>query len=200
MTGSVLKPTTDGAQIDLWETCNNMASAWLTGNVSPNIKKSVMFMPTAKQIWLIVKKLFSLTNGSRKYKLDKPNVLSISRNSLIESYLGEIRCNEYFTCCCSYHRSYYSVRYYLSSKGESKLFQFLNGLKETYSSQRNRLLMMSPLLTVEAAFILIQQEEVQRELLNTTKVGLDGLAMYSKFNLDKQTTCSACGVKGRRCE
>lgn len=71
VTGSILKPTTNATQIDLWETCNNMVIAWLTGNVSHSIKKSVMFMPTARQIWLSLEKLFSLTNGSRKYKLNK---------------------------------------------------------------------------------------------------------------------------------
>lgn len=50
VTGTVLKPTEDDTQIDIWDTCNNLVIAWLTGNVSPNNKKSIMFLPTARQI------------------------------------------------------------------------------------------------------------------------------------------------------
>lgn len=56
--------------------------------------------------------------------------------------------------------------------------------------------MASPLPTVESTSAVLQQEEAQREILSTTKVENEALAMYSKYNPDKQVTCSTCGVKG----
>lgn len=69
--GTILKPTEDLVQAELWETCNIMVIAWITANVSATIKKSVMFMSSAKAIWDNLETRFSLTNGSRKYKLNK---------------------------------------------------------------------------------------------------------------------------------
>lgn len=71
VTGTILIPTDDDAKAEMWETCNNMVIAWLTSNVSPTIKKSIMYMTSAKDIWDNLEKRFSLTNGSRKYKLSR---------------------------------------------------------------------------------------------------------------------------------
>lgn len=70
VTGGVPRPT-DAVQGELWDTCNNMVIAWLTHNVSPSIMKSVMFMTTASAIWSNLETRFQLTNGSRKYKINR---------------------------------------------------------------------------------------------------------------------------------
>ena len=56
--GTVLKSTDDEIKAKLWNTCNDMVIAWITNNLSPTIKKSVMFMTSAKEIWLNLKKGF----------------------------------------------------------------------------------------------------------------------------------------------
>lgn len=51
VTGTIPKPTDDEVKSKMWETCNSMFIAWITGNVSPSVKKSVMFMTKASDIW-----------------------------------------------------------------------------------------------------------------------------------------------------
>lgn len=54
--GIVPIPTDDPSKEELWETCNNMVIAWLTGNVSSTIRQSVMYMTYAPDIWVNLEK------------------------------------------------------------------------------------------------------------------------------------------------
>lgn len=89
LTGTVPIPTnTEPLKLEMWETCNNMVIAWLTNNVSSTIKQSIMYMSSAKEIWTNLEKRFDLTNGSRKYKLNK---------DLYELRQGTMSVNEFYT-------------------------------------------------------------------------------------------------------
>lgn len=48
-----------------------MGIAWVTHNLSPSIKKYVMFINLTKDMCCNLKNRFFLTNGSRKYKVCK---------------------------------------------------------------------------------------------------------------------------------
>ncbi|XP_074342306.1 uncharacterized protein LOC141679817 [Apium graveolens] len=145
ITGTVPMPTDDLSKAEMWEVCNNMVIAWLTYNVSPTIKRSVMYMQNAKDIWFNLEKRFSLTNGSRKYKLS-PDLYELKQNSATVT--------EYYTSMKAVWEELDSLNLLPTvaapvvdvlklleainlQKEESRLFQFLNGLDEQYNSQRS---------------------------------------------------------------
>lgn len=149
VTGTTPLPTDDLAKAEMWETCNNMVIAWLTSNVSPSIKKSIMYMSYARDIWLNLETLFSLTNGSRKYKLSR---------DLYEFKQNNDSVTEYYTCMKTIWEELDSLNMLPvvaspaddvvklleainAQREESRLFQFLNGLSEQYNSQRSQLLL-----------------------------------------------------------
>lgn len=71
VTGVVKRHSTDKVKQEAWDTCNDMVISWIIANVSEPIKKSIMFLKVASQIWKQLEQRFSVTNGSRKYKLSK---------------------------------------------------------------------------------------------------------------------------------
>ncbi|XP_074328089.1 uncharacterized protein LOC141666002 [Apium graveolens] len=69
--GSVVKSTTEATDAAQWETCNNMVISWLHNNISDSVKRSILFINLASEVWKQLERRFMLTNGSRKYKLSK---------------------------------------------------------------------------------------------------------------------------------
>lgn len=209
--GTVTKPTDDVTKAELWEACNNMVIAWITGNVSSTVRQSIMFMTNACEMWQNLETRFTLTNGSRKYKLSK---------DLYEVRQHTASVNEYYTTMKTLWEELDSmnllpailnptdeIKTLLSKiqlqKEEARLFQFLNGLNEVYGPQRSQLLMITPLPMVEQAVAVLQQEEAQRNLLNSITPNLELSAMYSRSEQSTQVnlaeramTCTACNVKG----
>lgn len=211
--GTVPLPTDDEQKAEMWETCNNMVIAWLTGNVSPTIRKSIMYMTTAKEIWLNLEKRFSITNGSRKYKLNK-ELYEIRQNNmpindyytLMKSLWEEVDCMNILPIVTNptaeVTKLLAAIELY---KEESRLFQFLNGVDEIYSSQRSQLLLMTPLPNVEMACSSLMQEEAQRQLLHSDRTDDSISAMYGKAsqpkaNPDRFVVCTACGKRGHNGE
>lgn len=44
---------------------------WIIGSVDDTTKKTVMYMRTAKEMWMYLEKRYTLSNGSLKYKLNR---------------------------------------------------------------------------------------------------------------------------------
>ncbi|KAL2900931.1 Retrovirus-related Pol polyprotein from transposon RE1, partial [Bienertia sinuspersici] len=71
VTGAVKKDTSDSKKADQFGTCNSMVIAWILANVSESIKRSILFVYSAREIWKQLQSRFSQTSGSRKYQLNK---------------------------------------------------------------------------------------------------------------------------------
>lgn len=49
--GSVVKSANDVTDAAQWETCNNMVISWLHNNISDSIKRSILFINLAGEVW-----------------------------------------------------------------------------------------------------------------------------------------------------
>lgn len=205
--GTEVRSTSDATEAIQWDTCNSMVMSWLHNNISDSIKKSVLFITSASEVWKQLQTRFQLTNGSRKYKLSRELYGMKQNGSTIV---------EYFTSLSSVWEELESMNLLPSvttvgddvtalfkaiatQREEGKLFQFLNGLDDVYAAQRSQLLLLNPLPSVEMACASIQQEESQRDVLkNTISYDTELSAMFSKsnVNVDKPLSCSVCGGKG----
>lgn len=209
VTGTEIRNIESETEATQWDTCNNLVISWLHNNLSDNIKQSILFVNSARDVWLQLERRFSITNGSRKYKLNK-DLFALKQNHLSIS--------EYYTALSSLWEEIESmnslpilttitpeITAFLTAinvlREEAKLFQFLNGLDDKYGAQRSQLLMMSPLPTVESACSAIQQEEAQRDVLQSNdNYVVEASAMYGSKNVDRSagtmSVCNVCGGKG----
>ncbi|XP_074356330.1 uncharacterized protein LOC141696037 [Apium graveolens] len=49
--GTVKKCTIDETDAAQWETCNNMVISWLHNNIVDAVKRSILFINLASQVW-----------------------------------------------------------------------------------------------------------------------------------------------------
>ncbi|GJX92464.1 serine carboxypeptidase S28 family protein [Tanacetum coccineum] len=113
-----------------WDTCNNMVISWLMSSVSESIAKSIMFIGQP------ISEYYTKMNCVWE-ELDSMNVLPriTIANATITTFLNVIN----------------------TQKEEHRLFQFLNGLDEHFSTQRSQLLLTSPLPNVETRCALLHK-------------------------------------------
>lgn len=91
VTGEERKSTSDDVKKEAWATCNNMIISWILDSVSESIKKYIMFVNSVHQIWNQLEQRFALTNGSRKYKLNKDLYETKHQEKSISEYYTMIR-------------------------------------------------------------------------------------------------------------
>lgn len=164
-----------------------MVISWILSSVDESIRKSVLFINLSHEIWTQLEERFSMSNGLRKYKLNK-EVYALMQNGAnisdhytkMKSLWEEIDCMNELPRIEVVTAEITSFMKALNKQEEQKLFQFLNGLDATYNTTRSQLLIMSPLPSVETACSLLQLEESQREVLDVSKVEVEMSAMYSK--------------------
>ncbi|XP_074324159.1 uncharacterized protein LOC141661076 [Apium graveolens] len=192
--GTITRDDTDAGKGEAWDTCNNMIISWIFGSVSESIKKSIMF---------------ALTNGSRKYKINKDLYESRQQGNHISEYYtqmrtlwGELESLNILPAIKTMSTEVISfVSALTQQKEEQKLFQFLNGLDEIYGAQRSQLLMMPNLPSMEATCSYLEQEEAQREVLGHVREDIETSAIFSKstggVSANAQSIpsiqCTACG-------
>ncbi|KAJ8436270.1 hypothetical protein Cgig2_011542 [Carnegiea gigantea] len=127
-----------------WDSCNKLVISWIMNCVCDSIS-SILYVESACEIWIQLKKRFSLSNGYRKYRLSK-DVYSIRQNG------GSV--SDYYTRIKGIWEELDSMmdlpkvsvvneeianflRAFGRMQEEQKLFQFLKGLDDVYKAHRS---------------------------------------------------------------
>ncbi|PWA75600.1 hypothetical protein CTI12_AA240010 [Artemisia annua] len=156
---------------------------------------------SACETWIQLETRFSLSNGSRKYKLSKECFEIQQQGSTVSEYYTRMKCVwEELDSMLMLPRLVTitpEMSNFLSAvekqKEEQRLFQFLNGLDDCYGAQRSQLLLLNPLPSVENACAVIQQEESQKDVFKGGAPFVESAALFSKQ--ENKGMCSICGYK-----
>lgn len=186
--GSLVKPPANTPLHAFWHRCNDMVLSWLLNSISSEIRDSVVYFSSAKEIWDDLLTRFLQSNVPRIFQLKK-DLTALNQGSLsITAYFTKMRnltdelsaLSRIPKCVCVRNSCSCGV----SSKLEfyeqvNSLSQFLMGLNDGFTGIRGQMLMMKPLPTLSQAYSMLLQEEGQRAS-PMSSIG-DNVAMNVKF-------------------
>ncbi|XP_041011279.1 uncharacterized protein LOC121255050 [Juglans microcarpa x Juglans regia] len=69
--GAIPQPVEADSSYPKWDRCNSMVLSWILNSVSRDIRETVVYAKTAKDMWDELKHQFSQGNGPRIFQLQK---------------------------------------------------------------------------------------------------------------------------------
>ncbi|XP_010696067.1 uncharacterized protein LOC104908634 [Beta vulgaris subsp. vulgaris] len=91
VTGALTKSSEDSVKMEAWEAYNSMVTAWLLNNMNETLRRSVMYIKSAREIWFNLKTKFTVSNGSRKYRLNKETYEVKMNERPVSEYYTDLR-------------------------------------------------------------------------------------------------------------
>lgn len=167
--GTLPKPAVGDPLLRSWTRCNTTVKAWILHALDPQIAESVLWMPSALDIWNDLKRRYCHADVFRIADLQE-EVYSTRQGDLsITAYFTKLRslweeldnlrpipkCTCAVPCTCQLLPT---IRNYRTN---DFVIRFLKGLNEQYTAVRSQIMLMNPLPDMSGAFSLLIQQERQ---------------------------------------
>lgn len=169
--GTILMPKEGSPDLMNWRRCNAMVRGWLTSSMEKEIKNSVKYAASARDMWVDLQERFGKENAPRAYELRRSVTMIRQENLSISAYYTKLRgvwdeiqsVSPTPTCTCRGCRCGISKEIEGLLEKE-RLYDFLMGLNDEYGAVKTQILSSKPLLTLGAAYHLVSQDEQQRQI------------------------------------
>lgn len=198
-----------------WLRCNNILCTWLVNAVDKPIAKSIMYLPTARKMWLDIHDQFKQSDGPRTAEIKQQIYAEVQGSQSVSDYYTrlkqlweELKNHETpYTCCCA-NPACDSSRHIADRDEQDQVLKFLMGLNDSFTATRGQILMLDPKPSIAKAFNLVSQEERQRSMKSTSTVicqasqeniSNDAFVAAYSGGYNKQRSrpiCSHCGLLG----
>lgn len=201
-----------------WFRCNSIVCTWIVNAVDKSIAKSIMFLDTARQMWLDIHDQFRQSNGPRTAEIKQLIFSEVQGSQSINEYYTklkqlweELKNHESpYKCCCA-RESCESFKTLMDRDEQDRVLKFLMGLNDTFTATRGQILMMEPKPSLIKVLNFVSQEERQRSMKNssvTSSVAFQASQLNTQpdqlvtaysggYNKSKgRPICSHCGIAG----
>ncbi|KAL2249476.1 UNVERIFIED_CONTAM: Retrovirus-related Pol polyprotein from transposon TNT 1-94 [Sesamum indicum] len=218
--GSFPKPVPGSTTFEQWRRVDLTVTSWLWNSMSKDIVESFMYCNTSRELWLAIQARYGRSNGPLIYQLQRELCSAAQQDLSLTAYLNkmtklwnELNCLapppkcKCGGCSCGINEEVDSLA------SSTQLMQFLMGLHEVFNNERNQILMLDPLPSVEKAFSMIFSVEQQKAIhtsidMNSSNMAYqfiskgskkedDRYAQKKKLIIDKRNLmCSHCHKPG----
>lgn len=158
---SLQKPDQSDPILGVWRHWNNIVISWILKSVFRDIADSVLYLATAREIWVDLRERFRQNNALRVFQIKK-HLAALQQGSMdVNSYYTQLKIlwDEYKDfkpvpiCFCG------GMKAWMDYQHQECVMQFLMGLNESYANAKAQILMIDSLYQVGKVFALIIQDE-----------------------------------------
>lgn len=153
---TIPRPPPDDLLYGAWIRCNSMVISWILNSVVKEIGDSLMYIPTAYEIWIDLRDRFHQSNAPRIFQIKK--LLSgLHQESMdVSTYYTRLKTlwdelkdfQPISVCHCG------SMKEWVIYQNQECVMQFLMGLNESYAQIRAQILMMDHIPAINKIFRL----------------------------------------------
>ncbi|XP_023732774.1 uncharacterized protein LOC111880571 [Lactuca sativa] len=181
--GSLPMSKEDSADLMNWKRCNAMVRGWLISAMEKEIKGSVKYAITARDIWMDLVERFGKENAPRAYELRRKVTTIRQDDPTVSAYYTKLRSiwdevqsiSPTPTCTCN-GCSCDVAKEFLKIREKERLYDFLMGLKEEYNVVKTQIFSTDPLPILGVTYHLVSQDEQQRHVAMAHSSGNDTAA------------------------
>ncbi|KAJ0568794.1 putative RNA-directed DNA polymerase [Helianthus annuus] len=184
--GTLRKPEKTHPKHMPWLRCDAMIRGWLTTAMEKEIRVSVKYANSAEEIWKDLQERFGKENAPRAYELKQLLMMTKQDSSSVSAYYTKLRTiwdeiSAVFSiprCSCAGCTCGASKKI-TDSKDKERLYEFLLGFDNEYSTIRTQILAMKPIPSLGEAYHLVSEDEQQKVVSMGKKTNTDTAAFQA---------------------
>ncbi|KAJ0490449.1 putative RNA-directed DNA polymerase [Helianthus annuus] len=200
--GTIKKPEQGSSSHMAWMRCDAMIKGWLNTAMEKEIRTSVKYATTAREIWVDLRERFGKESAPRAYELKQSLTVTRQEGTSVSTYYTKLRtiwdeiqsvlpvprCN-CDGCTCGIGKKLTELR------DKERLYEFLLGLDPEFRTIRTQILAMQPIPSLGAAYHLVADDEQQRAVSGTKRPTSDAAAFQAHVPIRRDKNQSQNRVK-----
>ncbi|KAF7813989.1 retrovirus-related Pol polyprotein from transposon TNT 1-94 [Senna tora] len=89
--GTIEKPDDKSGKLEDWWTINSLLVSWIRNTIEPGLRSTISHVEVARNLWLTIKKRFSIANGPRIQQLKSELAECKQKGTSIMDYYGKLK-------------------------------------------------------------------------------------------------------------
>ncbi|XP_074337227.1 uncharacterized protein LOC141674416 [Apium graveolens] len=181
--GTLLKPDVNAPEFKSWSRCNSMITGWIITALEPQIAGSILYVDTARNIWLDLEERFGQASSAQLYALEQ-EILQISQDNVsISDYYTQLKkvwdeidnLKPLPACTCA-NCTCHITQKVLKLQQDQRLMIFLMKMSNEFANVRSHILMMDNLPNLPQAYRMLLQEQRHKEISKATTTSQESVA------------------------